>query len=325
MKSIVSYIAKNQVLVALLFIAAGWLILQIKGVLIGLFVSYIFMAALTPYVDFLEKRRVPRVLAVLVPYFVAISFIALIVFSLLPFFIAQVQLLLSGLTAYLNQDIRVLGISFESKSLSSIATTEFGSIGRNALTITSTIFGGVFSTISVLAITFYLLLYRDRVRKGIASIFVKKYQGRVDHAIREAEEKLGSWLRGQLILSCFIGILTWVTLTAIGIDFALPLAVIAGILEIIPTIGPIISAIPAIIVALNISIPAALAVAISYFFIQLIENNVLVPRIMQKAVGLNPIVIILAIIIGGKLLGVAGAILSIPFISLLVVIGKEID
>ena len=104
----------------------------------------------------------------------------------------------------------------------------------------------------------------------------------------------------------------------------MPLAVIAGLLEIVPTIGPIIAAIPAIIVALNISFPMALIVGVAYFLIQLLENNILVPRIMQRAVGLNPIVIIIGIIIGGKLLGVPGALLAIPFISLLVVIYRNI-
>ena len=141
----------------------------------------------------------------------------------------------------------------------------------------------------------------------------------------QIEEKLGNWLRGQIVLSVSIGVTTWVVLTLLGVDFAFPLAVIAGILEIIPTIGPIISAVPAIIVALNISPILAGVVAISYFLIQLLENNILVPRIMQRAVGLNPIVIIIGIIVGSRLLGVAGALLAIPFIVFLVVIYRNLE
>jgi predicted PurR-regulated permease PerM len=168
-------------------------------------------------------------------------------------------------------------------------------------------------------------LYRETVTNSFVNIFPKNYRGKVFKTTRLIEDKLGSWLRGQIVLSFSIGFLTWIVLSLLGVSFALPLAVIAGILEIVPTIGPILSAIPAIIVALNISPLLALIVAVSYIFIQLFENNVLVPRIMQRAVGLNPIVIILSIIVGGKLLGVAGALLAIPFVSLIFVAYKNLE
>ena len=253
----------------------------------------------------------------------AITF--LIVISLLPFLIFQVQLLLSKFPSYIDQEIGIFGTKIDASQLQSIANTELQNIGKNALLFTSKIFGGLFSAVSILAISFYLLLYRDTVRKSFASLFPKTIREKVESATIQAEDKLGSWLRGQIVLSGFIGVLTWAVLSALGVDFALPLAIIAGILEIVPTIGPILSAIPAIIVALNTSPILALVVAISYFLIQLLENNILVPRIMQRAVGLNPIVIIVGIIIGGKLLGIAGALLAIPFISLLVVVYKNLE
>jgi len=106
--------------------------------------------------------------------------------------------------------------------------------------------------------------------------------------------------------------------------FALPLAVLAALLEIVPTIGPILAAIPAVIVAFTISPNMALIVVVIYVVVQVLENNLLVPRIMQRAVGLNPIVVIIGIIVGGQLLGIMGALLSVPFISLIVVIFKNV-
>ena len=131
---------------------------------------------------------------------------------------------------------------------------------------------------------------------------------------------MGNWMRGQLALSFFIGVISWIFLTLIGVPYALPLAFFAGFLEILPTIGPIIASVPAIIVALTISPTLAIAVAIGYIVIQAIENNLLVPKIMQAAVGLNPVVIIIAILVGGNLLGVWGALLSIPFLTILTII-----
>ena len=323
--SILSFFAQNQILMALLVAGVGWLVFEIREVLIALFVSYILMATIAPYVEALERFRFPKPVAVIVPYIGALVIASLVILSLLPFLVIQLQLLFSKLPSYLDQDIRFLGVVIDASKLNGFASSELENIGRGALSITSKIFGGVFSAISIFAISFYLLLYRDSVRNNFSSMFSKTYQNKVRKITLLVEERLGGWLRGQLILSGFIGIITWIILTLLGIEFALPLAVIAALLEIVPTIGPIIAAIPAIIVAMNVSLPLALVTGLAYFLIQLLENNILVPRIMQKAVGLNPIVIIIGIIIGGKLLGVPGALLAIPFISLLVVVYRNLE
>lgn len=137
-------------------------------------------------------------------------------------------------------------------------------------------------------------------------------------------EKLGSWLQGQAILSLFIGLITWIALTLLGIPFALPLALLAGMLEVVPTLGPTLAAIPAVIVALTISPTMAVVVAATYILIQMLENQLLVPKIMERAVGLNPVIVIVGVSIGANLLGVVGALLAIPFISFCIVIYKAI-
>ena len=319
------YIVQNQILVALFVVAIVWIVIQIREILITLFISYILMAAISPYVEFLEKRRVPKPVAIIVPYVITIAFIVIIIATLLPFFIGQIELLLSRFPSYIGEEAELLGLKLDQSSLGPLATAELKNLGTGVFSITSWVFGGVFSAISIFVISFYLLLYKKAVTQSFASCFPKSAQDRVYKTIREVEDKLGSWTRGQIVLSGFIGGLTWVALTVLGIEFALPLAIIAGLLEIVPTIGPIISAVPGMIVALNISLPMAAVVAASYFFIQLVEGQILVPRVMQKAVGLNPILIIIGIIVGGKLLGIAGALLAIPFISLLVVIYKNLE
>ena len=233
--------------------------------------------------------------------------------------------MLSRLTIYINQDLNFFGVKIDPTQINSFAASEIENIGKNAIALTTKVFGGVVSAVSIFAISFYLLLYKQTVTHNFVSLFPKNRQEKVNKTIIQIEDKLGNWLRGQIVLSGAVGITTWVVLTVLGVDFALPLAVIAGIFEIIPTIGPILSAVPAIIVALNISPILAGVVAVSYFLIQLLENNILVPRIMQRAVGLNPIVIIIGIIVGSKLLGVAGALLAIPFIVFLVVIYRNLE
>lgn len=322
---IVNYILGNHVLSAILIVGLAWIAIQIRDVLIALFISYIITAAITPYVEFLRKNKVPKHLAVIIPYIAAVVVFISIIIILVPFFITQLGLLFSHFPSYLNQDIQLLGNKINSSQLNSIAVSEFENLGRNAFAVTTLVFGGVISAISVFAISFYLLLYRETITKSFVTLFPSNYQGKIEKTTIQIGDKLGSWVRGQLVLSFFIGTLTWIILTILGVDFALPLAVLAGLLEIVPTIGPIISAIPAVIVALNTSLLLAGIVVIAYVFIQLTENNILVPRIMQRAVGLNPIVIIIGIIVGSKLLGISGALLAIPFISLLVVAYKNLE
>jgi predicted PurR-regulated permease PerM len=197
------------------------------------------------------------------------------------------------------------------------------SIGKNAISVTGQIFSGFFSTFTVIVISFYLMLQREMLKKNFIELLDKKHQGNTLRTLSQIENKIGLWLRGQFVLCFSIGFFTWIGLTIIGLPFALPLGLMAGILEIVPTVGPIVSAIPAIIVALTISPGLALTVIIFYIMLQMLENHILVPKIMEKAVGLNPIIIIIGVLIGGKFLGILGALLAVPFIAMVLIIIKS--
>lgn len=119
--------------------------------------------------------------------------------------------------------------------------------------------------------------------------------------------------------------MTFIALSILGLPFALPLAVLAGLLEAIPTLGPTLAAVPAVIVALTVSPSLAVLVIITYIVIQTLENNVLVPKIMQRAVGLNPVIVILGVMVGANLMGVVGALLSIPFLSFILVLYTSLE
>lgn len=316
------YLLKNQFIAGLLFIAVVWLLFALRGILLAFFVSYIIMAALSPMVDALRKQRLPKTAAVIITFSLAVVLFLLLIVPLVPFFITQIQQLFKSFPLYLDQAASIVGVPLDVRGVSQIIPTE--SLGNNAFAFVGGVFGGVFSIITVLALSFYLLLDYDGSRKTISSLFPKKYQDEALLLVTQINEKLGAWLRGQIILSITIGLLTWIILTVLHMPFALPLAVLAGLLEIIPTIGPIIAAIPAVIVAFTISPNMALVIVVAYLVIQALENNLLVPRIMQRAVGLNPIAVIIGIIVGGQLLGVMGALLSVPFISLIVVVYKSL-
>lgn len=322
--SIKNLFLKNQIIAALIIVAVVWFIIQIKEILILFFISYILMAALKPYVNFLTRYKIPKLIAVTILYISALAIIVLIIVPLIPFFSEQIFSLSNSFPRYLDGILKALGLNIGSSQLESFLTSQINTIGANAFAVTGAILSSVFSLFLVFVVSFYLMLDEVRIKKELCILFPKNERQKVTEVVQQVEDKLGAWFRGQIVLCFCIGFLTWVALSVIGFPFALPLALLAGILEIVPTIGPILSAVPAVIVALSISPGLTFIIILLYIIIQTIENNILVPKVMQRAVGLNPIVIILGISIGAKLLGIMGALLSIPFISILIIVGKNL-
>lgn len=320
--SFLHYLRENHILASVCIITLAWFLIEIRGILIELFIAYIIMAALTPFIRVLERYKLPRGLATAITYIFAIAILITIIFPLVPFFTAQIQSLIKSFPFYIKNTANIIGIQLENVQLQSYASNGLGRIGESAFAITKNIFGGIFATVTVFVISVYLALDREHFIGWISNLFSKENKNGVLLVLKEIEEKLGAWVRGQIVLSFAIGILTWIVLTLLHIPFALPLAMIAGVLEIVPTLGPIISAIPAMIVALSISPTLMVVVAVAYFCIQFLENNLLVPKIMQAAVGINPIIIIISVGIGANMLGIAGALLAVPFLSALVILTR---
>ena len=230
-----------------------------------------------------------------------------------------------GFPIYLKQAGQILGVSINTEQVQNYFTGELNSYSKDAFAVTTKIFGSIFSVLAIFIISFYLNYYYDEFKNFFAKLFRHDSRPFVLKTLDLINDKLGAWLRGELLLMICIGLMSWFALTILKVPNAIPLALLSGILEIIPTLGPIISAIPAVIVAITISPALALTVIIIYVIIQLIENHFLVPKVMEKAVGLNPVIIILSVIIGANLMGMSGALLAIPFISFIIVIFKSVE
>jgi len=176
---------------------------------------------------------------------------------------------------------------------------------------------------AVLIITFYMTLEEDGMKKFVKSIAPLKYQPYLISKVKRVQVKMGMWLRGQLILSLILGVLAYIGLLIIGVDYALVLALLVAVTEFIPYVGPIIGGIPAVFIAFTQSPVKAGIVVVLYVVIQQLENSVISPKVMQKAVGLNPIIIILALLVGGTIGGFAGVILAIPAVTIISVFVED--
>lgn len=310
-------ISHKTIIFIVILILSLWIIYLIRDLLVILFVAAIFVSALSPLVEFLVKLKLPKVLSIAIAYIMIIVIVAGILISIVPALVEQSSKLITTAPQLAAQFFNITNMD------RSVFSQEVTDISKNVFSITLSIFDNLLAIIFLLVITFYLLLERDNLENRVASLFQSKEE-KIRRLIVKIQEKLGAWLQGQLVLSLVIGILTYIGLNILNIPYALPLAMIAGIMEVIPVIGPIISAIPAIFVALTASPVLSIGVAAMYLLIQQVENHLIVPQVMKRAVGLNPLIVILAIAIGSRLLGISGALLAVPIAVVIQIIASEI-
>lgn len=310
-------ISHKTIIFTVVFLLSLWILFQVRETILWIFVSFILMAALKRGTDAMEQAGVPRAIAALLQFAGVLLFLVFCVSSVIPPLVSQTIHLAESLPDYLHSLLPAVVID------SQIITQQLTPISSNLLSVTISIFSNMVELFTIFVISFYLLMERKNLHTQLAVFVGEKASLRLTAVTAKIEERLGSWVRGQLALAFIIGLATFIVLSFLGLPFVLPLAIIAGILEIVPVIGPIISAIPAIIIALTISPVLAIATALFYFLIQQIEANAVVPYVMKRAVGMPPLVTILAIMIGGKLAGITGALLAVPVAVVIQVILEE--
>ncbi len=187
------------------------------------------------------------------------------------------------------------------------------------------VFGGVVSGVTVLILSFYMLFEGPAIKQGFLGLFPRKHHRQLEKVLQHVALKFGGWLRGQLFLGLVIGVAAGLGTWILGLPYPFLLGLVAGVTELIPMIGPVLGAIPAVLVALFIGpVWRILAVIVFFTVIQQTEGNVLVPRVMKQAVGLSPLLTLVAIMVGVNLMGIIGALLAVPIAAALQVIVGEI-
>jgi predicted PurR-regulated permease PerM len=311
---------------------------QVRSVLLLIYVSALFAMGISPLVKIIERQRllpigtrVPRWLAILVIYGVIIATIVGIGAIVIPPLIEQAEELWRVLPTKIEEAQRglvrfgilrrpiTLGEAVQQAPASGGATavsTIFGAV-RNVL-------GGVFGVVTLVLLTFYMLVDSKDIFAFFVRLFPRAQRAHVAAISETVVSKTSAWLGGQLLLALVIGLTSAVGLGLMGVPYFYVLALISAVGEMIPMVGPILSAIPAILVAVTVSPGLAIAVAVFFMMQQQLENTVLVPKIMGRQVGLSAVTVIIALGIGGELLGIVGAILSVPTAAIIQVLVQEL-
>lgn len=313
-------ISHKTVIFTVVFLLALWFLYFIKDIIFAIFISILLMAIFSPLVTRLTKWKVPRFFAVILTYALVFGLFGFSIAWIIPPLVEQTTNFVNNVPLFISN----LGLNnFMNANYLNSFLSQIGSIPTQAVKIGVSVFSNVVSILSVLVLSFYFLLYRSKLNNQLAFIFGEEREKQVGDIIDNIERILGSWARGELILMFSVGIISYLGFLILGIPFALPLAIIAGVLEIVPVLGPNIAAIPAVIIGLTISPLMALAVVALCFLIQQLENYLLVPKIMEKSVGVNPIATLISLTIGYRMMGIVGIILSIPLFLTIKILVKE--
>ena len=310
-------ISHRTIIFTVFFLGSIWFLYFIRDIVLQLFVALLLVSILNPFIVKLTKFKIPKVISILFSYVLIFSFLGFTIGSILPPLIEQTTNLANNLPGYLQN----LGLQkYANEEVLRQTVSQLGSVPGQIIKAGFSLFGNILSIITVAIFAFYILLIRDKFDSSLELLFGKDKTKDVVNIINTLETKLGGWARGQFILMLSIGTLSYIGFIILGIPYALPLAMLAGIFEIIPYIGPIIAAIPAIILGFSISPFLGFAAIGLAILIQQLENYVLVPKIMEKSTGVAPIIILLALAVGLKVAGITGMVISIPIVIIIQVL-----
>jgi predicted PurR-regulated permease PerM len=327
------------VVASLVGVVLLWMLYTVRATLLTVYISALFAMGISPLVRMIERqrvipvgtRRLPRWLAILIIYAAVIGAIAGVAAMIVPPLVQQAEELWRSLPERIAQAqswlIRRGILTHEITLGEAVQQTPAGGGASAFATIfgaVRNVVGGLFGVITVLLLTFYMLVESREIRSFFVRLFPIPQRRRVAAVSETVAQKVSAWLGGQLILSIIIGLTSALGLGLMGVPYFYVLALISAVGELIPMVGPILAAIPAILVAATVSPALAIGVAVFFVVQQQVENTVLVPKIMGRQVGLSAVNVIIALGVGSQLLGVVGAILSVPTAAIIQVLFEEL-
>lgn len=329
------------VVTILLLFGLARLLVLVGEILIIVLLAAILATGLSPVVDRLAKRewsrrrrRLSRPAAIALVYLGLLVALGAIGSLLISPLVVETRELIQRAPALYQQLLQMLaGLQQRYPWLPDLTAVinrlpqEAGQLGEYlgaATGVAFRVFGGVVSAVTVLILSIYMLLEGPIIKEGFLRLFPREHRRRVDTVLQHVGAKFGGWLRGQLLLGFIIGVAAGLGTWILGLPYPFLLGLGAGVTELIPMVGPVLGAIPAVFVALFGPTWRLLAVIVLFTVIQQVENNLLVPRVMKQTVGLSPLLTLVAIMVGARLMGILGALLAVPIAAALQVIVGEI-
>lgn len=327
----ISYESIFRVILVLLVL---FFIFYLRQIIFIVFISVITALIMNPAVDKMKEKKIPRVIGASILFLATLAIIVIFFYIIVPPLTKEMSQLATQFPVYINSmNINystILDQQIDNQLAEPIrevlveASKFLKNMTTAALSGVFGLLGGLLSVILIATISFYLVIEKKGIEKFVKAVIPFDFQPRALKIIKKIEIKLGRWFIGQLFLGFVVGLMTLIGLSILGVPYAIILAIIAGFMELIPYLGPTLASIPAIIIAFTVSPFLALLTLILYFLIQEAENYLLVPKVMERSVGLHPIIIIIALLVGYQLAGIIGVILSIPVTTIAFIILEDL-
>lgn len=311
--------------------AATFLLRLLAPFLVSALIAYL----LYPVIDKLHVYHLPRGLAILMIYLLFFGGVAYLVYRLYPTVVHQVHDLNQQLPVLIRQyEILIYQMYEYTSFLPEMIHDKMDEVIRGVEAglgnVLDGLIGGmtklfdmvIFLTVIPVLVFYYLKDY-DNLKGYVKRFVPEKYESRMSRMVHAVDESLGNYIRGQLLVCLFVGLSSWIAFQLLGLDYALLLAIVMAVTNIIPYFGPIIGAAPAVAIALTISGQMVLFVVLAILVIQVIEGNLLSPYIVGKSIDIHPVAIIFALLLGGQLFGVIGLIIAVPLLAVLKVVVTE--
>ena len=319
---------------AIILVFALW---EARAALMLVYVSALIAMGFSPIVHMIEQARpgrnrlLPRWAAILLVYLTIVGLFVVVGLLVVPPLVAQAAALWERAPGWFNNaqsyllrhHLMTRRVTFEQAVESAPSGTGANAVGTVLVAI-STVVGGLFGVITILILSFYLLIEAQPMFEYLIRFVPAERRNAVATAARQAVVKVSAWLQAQFVLAGTMGSFAAAGLWWMGVPYFYVLALVAAVGETIPVVGPVIGGLAAVAVALSVSPKLALVCGIYFLILHQLEANVLVPKVMEKRVGVSPVAVLVALLIGGELYGLIGAILAIPTAAILSVIVEEI-
>lgn len=308
----------------------------VRDIIIIVFLSIVIASAVRPAAKKFQKYYIPRIPSVLLVYLISFGVFIFAFYLIIPplyfeisDFLNSKQISITEIPLKIVPEFQKnIGLPFSFpnilKEISSTYQEFLPKIPTGFFNIASIIFGGVTSFIMIIIISFYLSAQEGGIERFLQIVTPAQYEPYILSLWERSQRKIGKWLSGQLLLGILVGSLVFIGLSILRVKYALALAILAAIFELIPVFGPILASIPAVLFAFLQEPWLALAVLILYVIIQQFENHLIYPLVVKKVIGVPAIIVILSLIIGSKLAGFLGIILSVPVTVIIMEILNDI-
>lgn len=318
------------------FVLLGfWVIYVVRDVLVALLFAVIIASAIEPAIVWLKERRIPRIFGVLVVYCAIAAIVFFGVYLVFPVVFDEIRTISFSYPAIQDRVLsgfdRAEGIPFTSllqqnlEEFFSVPSQYLSRVSASVVDFGAAVFGGVFGMVVAVVFSFYLALQERGIEGFLRLIVPLEQEPYVIDLWGRAQKKLGRWVRAQVLLGAIVGVFIFFGLTLLGVEHALFFAILAALLEVIPVAGPILAAVPAVAATFFVSPILAVFTVLLYVAVQQVESHVIVPVVMRQAVGLSPLIVVLALLIGAKIGGIAGILLAVPITAVVAEVLNDWD